>query len=221
MQWWIEEGCNDGWTSVSANDDVAWNDALPTTDYDIYNLFPSGGYTYPGAPSNTNCTNSNCGPPTCDSTNNDCVQGIDDPDIDINIADALDERIYGMACPDGNGTGSDGNCKLNGGTPNSGICTSPSNAASANLWEGANSVADILALKNDPRLVTVPITYFGSLYPNSEAFPPTITVPITGFAEFYITGWWGDPCSPENPNHWYPSSADQSGSTSTCSPRRT
>jgi hypothetical protein len=125
---------------------------------------------------------STASPPSCSgasgspsTTTSYCIEGTTDPDITYNLYDALNERIYGMTCNPGQ------------------ACTG--NVTCNNYWNSSNSVASIQSESpTDPRLVVLPLTYYGAFYPNAYVSPTPLTVPIIGFAEFYLTGWWGDPC---------------------------
>ena len=174
MQWWIEEGCN------SDHITTARSTSLPQTSPPIPSVAgaPSSSqyYWYKEDP-NASTT----GPPSCDTASipptqanpDDCVEGVEDNDITWNVMAALNESVLGCT---------DAQCSTS--TP---ICD--------NYWNTNNSLFSLLDNgTNDPRLVTLPLTEYGAMYPNSYA-PTPFAIPIIGFAEFYITGWWGDPCT--------------------------
>ena len=182
IQYWIEEGCNGNeitdashttLPSVSppvpqANCTTGQACIPKSSDFYWYSIDPS-------TPA--------YGPPTCPSTQPTappesnpatCVEGVSDNDILWNLMAGLNERILGCT-----------NAQCIGNTPK---CN--------NYWNSNNSQANVLAAgsSNDKRLVTLLLTNYGTMYPSSYE-PPPIDIPIIGFAEFYVTGWWGDPCS--------------------------
>jgi hypothetical protein len=166
IQWWIEEGCNT--QTVPSPPALASppTTAPPSSTYESMSIDPSSA-------SPPSCSGASGSPSTSTSY---CVQGTTDPDITYNLYDALDERIYGMTCSPGQACTGNVNCN--------------------NYWNSSNSVASIQSESpTDPRLVVLPLTYYGAFYPNAYVSPSTLTVPIIGFAEFYLTGWWGDPCA--------------------------
>jgi hypothetical protein len=58
-----------------------------------------------------------------------------------------------------------------------------------NHWASPNTISEVLTQSPaDPRLITTIITDYGALSNGSSE------VPIRAFAEFYVTGWEGDPC---------------------------
>jgi Putative Flp pilus-assembly TadE/G-like len=58
-----------------------------------------------------------------------------------------------------------------------------------NHWASPNTIAEVLTQSPaDLRLITTIITDYGALANGSSE------VPIRAFAEFYVTGWAGDPC---------------------------
>jgi hypothetical protein len=60
-----------------------------------------------------------------------------------------------------------------------------------NYWVTSNALSDVESQSPpDSRLLTLFITGFGDTH-NGNNY-----VPIVGFAEFYVTGWAGDPCLP-------------------------
>jgi hypothetical protein len=63
-------------------------------------------------------------------------------------------------------------------------CVNPS------YWVSPNTVAQLDANKSDPRLITLMITDYGSVGNGSG-----LKYPIRHFAEFYVTGYFGDPCA--------------------------
>lgn len=76
-----------------------------------------------------------------------------------------------------------------------GSCDTTVNANNAacpgdyNYWVTSNLLHDVTHQSPaDPRLVTLFLTGFGNLR-NGNKYQP-----ISGFAEFYVTGWLGDPC---------------------------
>ncbi len=174
MQWWIEQGCNDdtitagnGQTSLSASPPVA--SAPSSGDYYEYQL-DSSTASPPACP--TGAVNESAFGSSSPPSPPDCVEGVDDFDITWNLMAALNERIYGCS-----------NAECSGDTV---TCN--------NYWDTSNTIASI---ENrgaaDKRLVTLPLTEFGAMYANS-LYPVSVPLPIIGFAKFYITGWWGDPC---------------------------
>jgi hypothetical protein len=66
----------------------------------------------------------------------------------------------------------------------SGNCVNPS------YWQSPNTVSQLIANKTDPRLVTLLITDYGGLGTGSGT-----NHPVRHFAEFYLTGYFGDPCA--------------------------
>ncbi len=217
IQWWIEDGCNTygitpsggswsstttSWPPLTANatpkyapgDPPPWSGQttggtaevpIATSTYDPMSTLasldapPAAGYTTTDTPSCPTTT-------TFDTPATGCVMGVDDPDITTNLMAGLNERIYRETCTP---VDNSGGLYMN--------CTPPSGGVKCNnLWDTANNVNDITSLSPaDPRLVSVPLTYYGELYANASVDPPVSPAPIAGFAEFYITGWWGDPCS--------------------------
>lgn len=58
-----------------------------------------------------------------------------------------------------------------------------------NYWDTSNALNDVLNQSPaDPRLITLFLTGFGNTQNGNKYLP------ISGFAEFYVTGWAGDPC---------------------------
>jgi hypothetical protein len=57
-----------------------------------------------------------------------------------------------------------------------------------NHWVSPNKVSEVVSA-NDPRLINVIITDYGVLRNG------TGEVPVRAFASFYVTGWFGDPCT--------------------------
>lgn len=79
-----------------------------------------------------------------------------------------------------------------------GTCDSTVNATHAacpgdyNYWDTSNALNDVLNQSPpDPRLLTLFITGFDDNAQNGNTY-----FPIEEFAEFYVTGWSGDPCLP-------------------------
>jgi Flp pilus assembly protein TadG len=72
------------------------------------------------------------------------------------------------------------NQRINGGAN---TCVNP------NHWASPNSVGQVVGqTPPDPRLITTIITDYGALGNGASE------VPVRAFAEFYVTGWSGDPC---------------------------
>jgi hypothetical protein len=62
---------------------------------------------------------------------------------------------------------------------------------SYNYWASPNAIPDLLKQSPaDPRLLTMLITDFGAITSTTGRHP----VPIRSIADFYVTGWQGDPC---------------------------
>ncbi len=74
------------------------------------------------------------------------------------------------------------------------VSTCPATAGTDyNYWTSSNSLNAILTQKPaDPRLIILLVT------DNSALGNGAATVPVREFAEFYVTGWYGDPCTPAN-----------------------
>lgn len=78
------------------------------------------------------------------------------------------------------------NAKINGGK--NAKCTA------FNYWALGNTIPELLnELPHDPRLITLLTTDYGAL---SNGRNP---VPIRAIADFYVTGWKGDPCHEKSP----------------------
>ncbi len=175
MQWWVEKGCNgfgvasNGSLNTSqlpdASPPVA---ATPGSSDNYYYQVNSGSNTYAPASCASQPEQPSLSQPA------DCVEGVSDNDITWNIMAALNKRILGCS-----------QAQCQGDTPN---CN--------NYWNANNTLASLQDNPNDPRMVVLPITDYGQMFPNSYAPIPSGTgIPIMGFADFYITGWWGDPCT--------------------------
>lgn len=95
----------------------------------------------------------------------------------------LSTRIY--ACPEANNS--------TPSTPQNGCATNPLSAAACqahpNYWSTQNALSDVEANTSDTRLMTVMITDSGNLANGNSS------TPVRDYAEFYVTGWTGDPCS--------------------------
>jgi hypothetical protein len=104
-----------------------------------------------------------------------------------NVAAGLDARIYGCTV----------SISGNVNTPTYSVSgCAACGTKGANYWATGNSIDQILDQSPvDPRLVALPITYYGAFPSNAGLDNTPVIVPITQFAEFYITGWWGDPCT--------------------------
>lgn len=119
---------------------------------------------------NSNTSSTPCNPTTDPSTGAYlCLPVNPGSKLDNVLDDAMNARVY---------------C---GGTVSG--CNNPSCTANFNYWSSPNTVNQLLKESpSDPRLLTLVITDFGALGPGRTQ------VPIRTFADFYVTGWQGDPC---------------------------
>ncbi|MGO9901064.1 MAG: hypothetical protein ACLP0J_15535 [Solirubrobacteraceae bacterium] len=173
MQWWMEDGCNSDHITDASSDTLSpASPPLPSTDG-----VPASDQYYWYSVNNAAGTPPTCGPqpspPSTASNPADCVEGVQDNDITWNLMAALNERILG--CTDAQCSTSTPKCN--------------------NYWNTSNTLASLKGNEaNDPRMITLPLTEYGAMYPNSHT-PTPISIPIVGFDAFYVTGWWGDPCA--------------------------
>jgi hypothetical protein len=93
-----------------------------------------------------------------------------------NLTEGINDRVYCAGV-------STGNCDT---TVNANNAACPGDY---NYWVTSNTLHDVTHQSPaDPRLLTLFLTGFGNLR-NGNSYEP-----ISGFAEFYVTGWVGDPC---------------------------
>jgi Flp pilus assembly protein TadG len=176
-QWWMEDGCNSS-DLGSLTHSPPSEPSPSSSSWYYYSINACGNVaTNPNASCGTNQTAlPTCGTqstPSSATSAADCVEGVDDNDITWNVMAALNHKIYG--CTNATCSGNTVTCN--------------------NYWNTDNTFSNLQKDDtSDPRIVLLPLTYFGALYANAYYDPTPITVPISSFGEFYITGWWGDPC---------------------------
>jgi hypothetical protein len=116
-------------------------------------------------------------PAACSASLTYCIgQEVTGQKTVANLTQGMNDRVYCAGV-------TTGACDTteNGPKP---VCSNP------NYWSTSNSsLAAVLSqLPPDPRLLTLPITGLGDESNGAHYLP------IYGFAEFYATGWAGDPC---------------------------
>jgi Flp pilus assembly protein TadG len=130
--------------------------------------------SYPVIPPPTGCGANNC-PNTVPG--NKFLQWLDG---------GMAARVFG--CPEANHSTQS--------NPQNGCASNPLPASTCSAhpsyWSTQNLMSSVVSNTSDPRLVTVMVTDPGSLANGNHP------VPVRHYAEFYLTGWTGDPCSGVN-----------------------
>ncbi len=134
----------------------------------------AGGFVctaYPVIPSSQSCA-------TYTPSTNDCPTTVPGNKFYKWLDGGMATRIYG--CPPVGNPGGEGATG----------CTAALNCASnPNYWDTSNQMAAVEANTSDPRLLTIMVTDPGNLAQGNSP------VAVRHYAEFYVTGWTGDPCS--------------------------